>query len=399
MLSKLRMYRRDIANVLNSRLNEDRKFIQVVFGSRQVGKTTLVTQAIENSTVPCHYGSADGPTLRTLAWIEEQWEFCRLTMKDGGVLILDEIQKIPGWSELVKALWDEDTLRRRPLKVVLLGSSSLLMGRGLGESLAGRFEIIYVPHWSFKEMKDAFGWDVETYVFYGGYPGAANLIGEPERWRRYIIDSLIETVLSRDILLVSRVEKPALLRQLFYLGCHYSGQILSYQKMSGQLQDAGNVTTLSYYLDLLKKAGLLKGIPKFFGSEVRRRGSTPKLMVFNMALMSALSELSFDEVRMDRSRWGRWVESAVGSHLLNLAWKKGWKVFYWSMSNAEVDFILSNGHQKIAFEVKSGKVRGVLSGMKLLEKQFGKMQKIVVGSEGFPLEDFFQMDWFQEGDQ
>src|SRR5713226_7386672 len=245
-------FRRPQAAELGRRLAEPRRFIQVVAGARQVGKTTLVQQVTEAARVPVRYASADEPTLRGADWIAQQWEAARLTAGPAGaILVLDEVQKAVTWSESVKRLWDEDTRERRPLKVVLLGSAPLLVQRGLTESLAGRFEIVHLPHWTWAEMQEAFDWNVEQYLFYGGYPGAAPLTGEPNRWARYIRDSLIETTIARDVLLLSRVDKPAVLRRLFELGCAYSGQILSYTKMLGQLQDAGNVTTLAHYLDLL----------------------------------------------------------------------------------------------------------------------------------------------------
>ena len=246
--------------------------------------------------------------MRTVRWIEQQWEAARLLVaqadRNGAVLVLDEIQKVPDWSEMVKYLWDEDTRLDRPLKVVTLGSAPLLVRRGLGESLSGRFESIPLPHWSFGEMRAAFGWEVEEYVFYGAYPGAASLAGQPDRWVRYMRDSLIEPVLSRDILLLSRVDKPALLRQVFELGCAYSGQILSYNKMLGQLQDAGNTTTIARYLDLLGGAGLVTGLQKYAGAAVRRRASSPKLQVLNTALMTALSGSSLEEARRHPDIWG-----------------------------------------------------------------------------------------------
>ena len=259
---------------LVDRLLEPRRFIQIVAGSRQVGKTTLVEHAVRDSGLPARYASADEPTLRDAQWIEQQWGAARNLAAEAGergaLLVLDEVQKITGWSETVKHLWDADTRAGLPLKVVLLGSSPLLVRRGLGESLAGRFEMIPLPHWSFAEMRTAFGWSLEQYLFYGAYPGAAPLIRQPDRWARYVRDSLIEPIISRDILLLSRVDKPALLRRLLDLACAYSGRILSYNKMIGQLQDAGNTITLAHYLDLLAGAGLVVGLQKYAGDTARR---------------------------------------------------------------------------------------------------------------------------------
>jgi hypothetical protein len=263
------------AKVLRKRLAEARRLIQVITGPRQSGKTTLVRGG-ESLGVPERDASADGPALRDRGWVEEHWSAARIEAADAGrggaVLVLDEVQKVPGWSETVKRLWDEDTRKGAALKVVVLGSAPLLVERGLTGSLAGRFEVLRLPHWSFAEMREAFGLTLEEYVFYGGYPGAAGLIREPGRWARYVADSLIETTMTRDVLLLMRVDKPALLRRLFDLGCRYSGQILSYTKMLGHLQEAGNSITLAHYLDLLAGAGMLVGLQKYGG-----RGAEPRL--------------------------------------------------------------------------------------------------------------------------
>jgi hypothetical protein len=263
-----------------------------------------------------------------------------------------------------------------------------LLQRGLTESLAGRFELIRVPHWSFGEMRDAFGWSLEQFFYFGGYPGAAPLIGDRDRWARYILDSLVETTISRDILLLARVDKPALLRRLFQLGCDYSGQVLSYQKMLGQLQDAGNTTTLAHYLELLSGAGMLTGLQKFSGRRVRQRGSSPKLIVLNTALMTAAAPREFDEARHDREFWGRLAESAVGAHLLNTSAGSTFEVFYWRERNREVDFVVRAGRRMVAIEVKSGRKRNAFSGMDEFAKAFHPHRVLLIGGEGIPLEEF-----------
>ncbi len=385
-------YVRPQAADLSRRLKEPRRFLQVVAGARQVGKTTLVTQVSERSGLPHRFASADEPTLRGPEWIEQQWEAARLLAreagKEGALLVLDEVQKVPRWSESVKRLWDEDTRAALPLKVVLLGSAPLLVQKGLTESLAGRFEILHLPHWSFPEMRDAFGWTLDQYLFYGAYPGAAPLVGEPERWARYIRDSLIETTIARDVLLLSRVDKPALLRRLFELGCVYSGQILSYNKMLGQLQDAGNTTTLAHYLDLLAGAGMLVGLQKYAGGAARRRGSSPKLQVLNTALMTAQSGLSADEAREDREFWGRLVESAAGAHLANAAAMGTCELFYWRDRNREVDFVVRSGRRVAAIEVESGRSRATQPGIAAFAEAFRPARKLLVGGDGIPLETF-----------
>jgi hypothetical protein len=393
-------YHRPHAALLARRLAEARRFIQVVAGPRQVGKTTLVQQVLRSSGLPARYASADEPTSRGPAWIEQQWEAARLAARDegkrGAVLALDEIQKIPAWSETVKRLWDEDTRHRRPLKVVLLGSAPLLVRHGLTESLAGRFEVLHLPHWPLGEMKAAFRWPLEKYLFFGGYPGAASLVRTPARWAGYIRESLIETTVARDVLLLSRVDKPALLRRLFELACHYSGQVLSYTKMLGQLHDAGNTTTLAHYLDLLADAGMVRGIPKFAGEAVRSRGSSPKLQVLNTGLMTALTGLTPDQARKDREFWGRLVESAVGAHLANVAAVGSCELFYWRDRNREVDFVVRAGRNLTAIEVKSGRPREARLGLAAFCAAFRCKRTLLVGGDGIPVEQFLSRsveDW------
>lgn len=382
-------YHRPQSDVLARRLKEPRRFIQVVAGPRQVGKTTLVQQVVETAKAPVQFASADEPTLRGSEWIAQQWEAARLMAgAKGAVLVLDEVQKITGWSEVVKRLWDEDTRKRRPVKVVLLGSAPLLIQRGLSESLAGRFEVLYLPHWSAAEMHAAFGWTVERSIFYGGYPGAAPLADDHARWVRYVRDALIETTLARDVLLLSRVDKPALLRRLFDLGCRYSGQILSYTKMVGQLQDAGNTTTLAHYLDLLGGAGMLVGLPKYAGAAARSRASSPKLQVLDTALLTALSGYTFEEARADREFWGRLVESAVGAHLANATAAGECELFYWRDRNREVDFVARAGRRLTAIEVKSGRATDTLPGMEAFAGAFKPQRKLLVGGDGIPVEEF-----------
>jgi len=389
-MSKLsKPFQRSQAEILARRLTEPRRFIQVVAGPRQVGKTTLVQQVTEAANVPVRFVSADEPTLRGPDWIAEQWEAARLTAGSGeGILVLDEVQKALGWSESVKRLWDEDTRSRRRIKVVLLGSAPLLVEQGLTESLGGRFEVLRLPHWSLAEMRTAFGFSLEQFVYFGGYPGAASLASDPERWRRYILDALIETTIARDVLLLTRVDKPALLRRLFELGCRYSGQVLSYTKMLGQLQDAGNTTTLAHYLALLGGAGLLTGLEKFSGSTVRQRGSSPKLQVLNTALFSAQSGFSFDEARKDREFWGRLVEAAVGAHLANAAAIGECNLYYWRERSREVDFVVRARRAVTAIEVKSSRGRDTHPGLAAFTNAFKASRRLLVGGDGIPVQDF-----------
>lgn len=387
------MIRRKIFSKLADRLVEKRRFIQILAGPRQVGKTTLARQVLQSYPHPWIYGSADDPAIKDRDWVFQQWDLARQKAKQGpALLVLDEIQKIPGWSDGVKSLWDADTHAGCDLRVLLLGSSPLLIQSGLAESLAGRFEQIVAPHWSYSEMREAFGWDLDTCIFYGGYPGAAELVAEPERWRRYVNESLVETSISRDILLMTRVDKPALLRRVFQLACDYSGQILSYQKMLGQLLDAGNTTTLAHYLDLLKGAGLVGGIQKFSGTKIRQRGSSPKLQVFNTALPTAINAWDFEKIRCDGTRWGRLVESAAGAHILNSLAGSDVSVTYWREAGVEVDFVLQRGTSLVGLEIKSGAPRQARSGLAHFRKDFQARAAILVGQGGMPLEEFFTTD-------
>jgi predicted AAA+ superfamily ATPase len=394
---------RSQAAVLGRRLRGTRRFIQAVAGPRQVGKTTLVTQVVEASHIAARFASADEPTLRGRDWIEQQWQAARLEAGDadkrGAVLVFDEIQKIPHWSETVKRLWDEDTHNKSTLKVVVLGSAPLLISRGLTESLAGRFELLHLPHWSYSEMRAAFGWNLQQYLYFGGYPGSAPLIRDERRWKRYVLDSLIETTISRDVLLLSRVDKPAMLRRLFEMGCRYSGQILSYTKMLGQLQDVGNSTTLAHYLDLLAGAGMVCGLQKFAGEPVRQRGSSPKLQVFNTALMTAQSGYTLKEAASDHEYWGRVVESAVGAHLANAAAAGECEVFYWRDRGMEVDFIVRSGHSVTAIEIKSGRTPNAHSGLTAFGATFKPQRKLLVGGDGITVEAFLSRPvqfWVQQ---
>ena len=412
-------FQRAEVTTLCERLAEPPSRIIALFGPRQTGKTTVVRQALRQINRESRYFAVDEPDASTprvpfdtaeatfpvsqqrdTAWLVRSWEEARIGAEQSGgfVLVFDEIQKISNWSETVKGLWDADRARECPLHVVILGSAPLLMQRGMSESLAGRYESIRVTHWSFAEMSAAFDFDLAHYLYFGGYPGAASLVRDQERWRSYIIGSLIEPNIERDILAMQRVDKPALLKRLFELGAAYSGQILSYTKMLGQLQDAGNTTTLARYLDLLSNAGLITGLPKYAVSASRRRASSPKLNVLNTALMTAEAGYTFEEAQADRTFRGRLVESAVGAHLFNTA-TDNIRLYYWRDGSQEVDFVLQRGTQTIAIEVKSGLNTKPVRGMAKFEQRFSPSRSLLVGEDGIPLDEFLTVpapDWFEE---
>lgn len=400
-------------NILRQRLSELPRFMIVVAGPRQVGKTFMVRQVLhpDQSTFvavdqplpemvdPFREQSATSSTQAeagvppTAEWLVRQWTQARararsLSEGERYVLAIDEIQKIPRWPEVVKGLWDADRAENLPLHVVLLGSSPWLMQKGLTESLAGRYETIQMAHWSYEEMQSAFDFSLDEYIYFGGYPGSAGLIKEETRWRHYVRTALIQPNIQRDILQMTRVDKPALLKALFELGCGaYSGQIIAYDKLRGQLADAGNTTTLAHYLELLSQAGLLSGLSKFAIQAFRKRASSPKLNAHNTALISALAGYSFAEATGDRSYWGRLVESTVGAHLINTA-SEDCAIHYWRESPHEVDFVLTNGRKVVAIEVKSGAKFATPKGLEVFAGKFKEARTMIVGEGGAPLAEF-----------
>ena len=415
-------YSRQHLQHLTARLGEAPKRLQILAGPRQVGKTTLVRQLLARRPAASGmYVAADIPERATLAtvvspgaqgvsavprqpdeaWLLDRWlaaERAAAVWRGCGhalaatmpfVLAVDEIQKVPRWSELVKGLWDRQMAEEHPMQLLLLGSAPLLMQKGLNESLAGRYEVVTITHWSFEEMNDAFGFTLDQYLFFGAYPGSASYIHDEMRWREYVVRSLIEPNIEKDILMMSRVDKPALLKQLFEVGCAYSGQIVSLDKTLGQLSDAGNVTTLARYLELLEHAGLLCGLQKHSTQTLRRRQSPPKFQVLNNALMGAKGNHAFDEARADRSHWGRLVESAVGAHLVNTAGTDT-RVQYWRERGLEVDFVIECRGKVAAIEVKSGKAGSMQPGLTEFSRRHGGCKTWLVGTEALAVGEFLR---------
>jgi predicted AAA+ superfamily ATPase len=386
------MYERTLVGQLSKRLREKRRFIQVIAGPRQTGKTTAVLQSLDSLRTPRHFVSADDPALISPEWLRSEWEHARLLQRQTNrdvILVIDEVQKIPQWPSMVKLLWDEDSRGKIPLKVVLLGSSPLLIQKGMTESLMGRFEVLYCPHWNYAECKAAFHYDLNDFLFFGGYPGAAALKDDENRWARYIGASIVEPTISQDILLMEEVRKPALLRILFTLGAGYSAQELSYTKLLGQMQDAGNTVTLAHYLELLGKANILCGLSKYSPNKIRIRQSSPRLMVFDTSLMTysaGASRRRFLENPADR---GRLVESAMGAYLLARSREEGFDLYWWRERNKEVDFVLQKGPALTAIEVKSGRIRNPGGGMEF-KKVYPHALIFVVGSANCRLEDFLE---------
>ena len=384
------IYERPLLSTLRTLLSRPTPVIHALIGPRQVGKTTIARQIQETIGFPSIYATADSPVPLDSAWIETHWRRAVAEGTSSGkpvLLILDELQKVRGWSETLKMYWDSRSTGP-DIRVLILGSSALLMQEGLSESLAGRFFLHRCSHWSFAECHEAFGWNLEQWIYFGGYPGAASFVEDETSWKRYITDSLIETVLARDVLQMSKVAKPVLLRHLFALAATLPAQSVSYTKMLGQLHDAGNTTTLAHYLKLLESAFLASGLELFSRGVQRKRGSSPKLILWNNALVNALSTRSFADSLADTVWWGRLVENAVGAHLCNSLTSVEYSVTYWREGDHEVDFVIARGRNIWAIEVKSGR-SGKAAGLARFRDRYPEAQTLLVGAQGIPLEEFF----------
>ena len=389
------MYKRAEYQIVKSRLEEPRRFIQVLMGPRQVGKSTVVKQVLLDYEGEYLFFSADNVPATNSAWISDCWSSVRRLMiakeLTSIVLVIDEIQKIANWSEVVKKEWDHDSFHEIGIKVLLLGSSRVLLEKGLSESLSGRFEEIRMTHWSYPEMKDCFGFTLDQYLFFGSYPGAAPLIKDEDRYQQYIQSSIIDATINKDILMDTPIRKPALLRQTFELAAAYSGQILSLNKMLGSLQDAGNTTTLAGYINLLNESALLCGLQKFSMDTARRKASIPKFQVYNNALKTVLNPLTFEQALLDRKAWRHLFESGIGAYIVSQSFAHRFEVYYWRERNDEVDFILKKKGTVVAIEVKSNAEKNT-AGLSKFKEMFHPTEALVVGEGGFPVEEFLSLD-------
>lgn len=408
-------FTRRTGRLLEARLAEQPRQLQILAGPRQIGKTTLVRQILSGRPgASFHMVAADAPPEAAHAllanpvegfdegrldekWLRQHWRLAqeradawqqlrRAAQDLPFVLVVDEVHLIPEWSSAVKGLWDWTLARGTPMHVVLLGSAPLLIQKGLTESLAGRYELIRMTHWSFEEMSEAFGFNLDQYLYFGGYPGSAALIDVESRWRGYVRDSLIEPNIQKDILALARVDKPALLRQLFELGCAYSGQILALDKVRGRL--GGHTETLAHHLTLLGQAGLMGGLSKYSGQTVRQRSSPPKFQVHNNALMTLSETYSFEAARQDRSHWGRLVESAIGAHLINTADPVDTRIHYWRERSLEVDFVIEHRGRLAAIEVKSTSRVRSHAGLDEFRRIHPDAVTLTVGTDRLPLGEF-----------
>jgi predicted AAA+ superfamily ATPase len=384
-------YERPIVEKITTRLDGPRQLIEVVTGPRQTGKTTAIKQALEKQALPYRVAAADFVAQRSVDWLMSQWQMARALIKDtspSAILVLDEVQNVEQWSAAVKGLWDEDTWSGTDLRVLISGSSALLLQKGLAESLAGRFETIQSTHWSLGEMRAAFGYSPDDFLIFGGFPGAAPLRKDVERWTAYMQDAIIETTLSKDVLQMEAVRKPALLRKLLILGSQYSAREVSYRNLLGQLDDKGNTDTIAHYLELLNTAGLLRGLSKYDAKELETRRSSPRLMVYDTALMSAVAQDSFGRLLGDPALRGHLVESAVGAYLIARGKEERFDVFWWRDGTDEVDFVIQKGSKLTAIEVKSGRKASGSGGLNEFLRRYPHAKPLVVGDRNTPLEDF-----------
>lgn len=366
-------YERPFVAQLENRLFAEQPLIQVLVGPRQVGKTTGMRQLLARYPGNNHYANADDLLVTDRTWLLEQWQKARL-LGDGTLLVIDEIQKIPNWSETLKSLWDKNP---RGLRVVVLGSSSLQIQTGLTESLAGRFELTRIYHWNYMELKSAFGYDLERFLLYGGYPGSVAYEEEYDRWYAYLKDSIVEAVIGKDILLNRKVGSPALFRQAFEILCRYPAQEISYTKLLGQLQDKGNTDLIKYYIELYAGAFLVHPLEKYSAKGWLTRSSSPKILISCPALYTMTEG---PRVLDDPERRGRVFELAVGAQLLQLPGE----LYYWREKNAEVDFVYRYQGKLYAIEVKSGR-RKSAKGLDAFMKHFADACPVIISTDNFPL--------------
>lgn len=388
-------YERPLVKTLVTRMKEQRTFIQMLIGPRQTGKSTAIRQALNHIKTPAHVSLASIDN-SSRDWLRAQWIQARglISGKNtSAILVIDEVQLVEQWSAVVKELWDEDAWTGVDLRVVLSGSSSILLQKGLSEGLTGRFEVIRSTHWSLAECQKAFDYSLEDFLMYGGYPGSAALKKDENRWLLYMNDAVIEPSISKDVISLDEVRKPVLMQRLFYLGAPYSSQEISYRKILGQLDDAGNATTIAHYLDLLGAAGLLCGLQKFDNKLVRKRASSPRMMVYDTSLMTATYEPYRSFLLSDPERKGHLVETAVGAHLLALAATDNFNVYWWREDNVEVDFVIQKGESIVAIEVKSGRIKST-KGLAAFVNKFPTARTLIIGSSEFPLEKFLKLTEF-----
>ena len=344
--------------------------IQVIIGPRQVGKTTTILNYLEQHLKnKAHYVSADQIFHSTPQWVEEQWRFAHQQNK---MLIIDEIQKCENWPEIIKSLWDEFKRKKIELKCVLLGSSSLQIQKGLTESLTGRFQLIYAYHWNYKESHDGYGLNFEQYLKFGGYPGSYQFLNT-QNWESFVKNSIVSTVIEKDILQYSTVKSPTLFKQAFEILISYPAQEISYTKLLGQLQNKGNVELIKYYIRLYEGAFLVRSLEKFSNKKIKIKTSSPKILPMAPCLyfLNILDEYSSEER-------GHAFELLVGTQLV----RTGHELYYWREGKYEVDYILKKGKKIWAIEVKSGRNK-TTSGLQKFRDEYPHSSAVLISPDNY----------------
>ncbi len=358
-------------NTLSERFKDSAPLIHVVLGPRQVGKTTGILQFLETYRGEHHYISADAVLTAGHDWVLQQWQTA-LLKGHHALLVIDEIQKISNWAEIIKKLWDDQKLKQTQIKLLLSGSSSLSLQRGMTESLAGRLEVIYVPHWDYHESNQLRALSLEDYLRYGGYPKSYDFLEDKDRWHQYVKSSVIDRVIDKDILQYAQVKNPALFRQAFELICCYPSQEISYRKLLGQLQDKGNTDLIKHYLALFEDGFLIKALQKYHNQEFKVKSSSPKII--------PLAPCFYHLFSAKEEKMTFVFESTVGAKLSQIASK----LYYWRDDTHEVDFVMLWRNKLIAIEVKSGKSRK-RSGLEKFLTLFSEAIPIIISRDNYEI--------------
>jgi predicted AAA+ superfamily ATPase len=358
--------------------------IQLLSGPRQVGKTTLLLEIAERERGAAIYAAADGPEAALPGFWERLWGEAesRASAVKRAVLLLDEIHLMPQWAARLKGEWDRARRRKVPIHVIATGSSALRLSSGSRESLAGRFERTVLTHWSASSLSDIFGVPrsevSDLVVRRGTYPGAFQYSEDVGRWTAYVRDSILEPAIGRDILAIEAVRKPALLRQVFGVCASSPAQIVSLQKLQGQLQDSGALETIAHYLQLLEEAFLVVPLTKHSTRAARQRAAPPKLVTLNNALLAVVEPRGIPDASRDSARYGAWVENACIAY----AWNSGQRVSYWREEPHEVDAVLEGSWGAFAVEVKTGPLTvSDLRGLGEFTRRFPKYVPLVLCDE------------------
>ncbi len=369
---------------LNESLINSPGFLQVIIGPRQIGKTTTVLKYLnESHPNKFHFYSADEVFNASATWLLEIWSKARSEQK---ILVIDEIQKCENWSAIIKKFWDEDKRNKITFPCILLGSSSLEIQKGLTESLTGRFQLHKAFHWNHEESKNGYGLTFSDYLKIGGYPGSYSFKNRTD-WAKYVKQSIIQTVIEKDILQYHNVKSPALFRQAFEIIMSYPAQEISYTKLLGQLQDKGNTELIKYYLSLYEGAFLVKILEKYSAKKIITKSSTPKILPLAPCLyyLEILEDYKSEEL-------GRVFELIVGAQLV----RADESLYYWREGNDEVDFVLKKGRSLYAIEVKSGRKKSA-KGLQKFKSKFPEAKLVIITCDNYKAFEANPMKFLEYG--